>query len=191
MPLQPEELIAMSSIVHSSQPSREAVDLELAAEVLQSFGELRFVARGGSMLPSILPGDTLLVRRQPVANIRPGQVVLCRREGAFCAHRVMFKTQCDGRWSFRTAGDALSGEDDPIAEEEFLGQVFAVIRRGKHIELTESRGLVTRLVEWAVKRSDASATFILRCHAFRVRLAARVAARAGRPRTGSKLTECL
>jgi hypothetical protein len=187
MPLQSEELIAMPSFVHTSRASREEVGLALATEVLQSFGELRFVARGGSMLPSILPGDTLLVRRQPVASIRPGQVVLCRREGAFCAHRVMFKTQCDGRWSFRTAGDALSGEDGPIAEAEFLGRVFAVIRRGKHIELTESRGLVTRLTEWAVKRSDAFAIFLLRCHAFRLRLAARVA----RPERRHKLTECM
>ena len=36
---------------------------ELAAEVLRSFGTLRFAATGWSMLPSVWPGETLVVER--------------------------------------------------------------------------------------------------------------------------------
>jgi Peptidase S24-like len=189
MPLQPEELIAVNMAANSTQASREAIHLALASEVLQSFGELRFVARGGSMLPSILPGDTLLVRRQPVASIRPGQVALCRRAGAFCAHRVKFKTHCDGQWLLSTGGDALAGEDSPIFEEDVLGRVFAVVRWGKYIDLTESRGLGIRVIEWAVKRSDVFSSLLLRCHAFRLRVAGRTGN--ARSRAERRLTECL
>ena len=40
--------------------------LDLAAEVLHRFGEVRFIAHGSSMIPSIYPGDLLTVRSDAV-----------------------------------------------------------------------------------------------------------------------------
>ena len=70
-----------------------AVKCELAAEVLRSFGTLRFVATGWSMLPSLWPGETLVVEGvgegKDQDRVCVGDIVLVRREGGLCAHRVV------------------------------------------------------------------------------------------------------
>lgn len=58
-----------------------ALKCELAADVLCSFGKLRFAATGWSMLPSVWPGETLLVERVAPDQVRIGDLVLVGREG--------------------------------------------------------------------------------------------------------------
>ncbi len=152
---------------------RPAVELALATEVLHAFGELRFVAQGSSMLPSIFPGDTLLVSRQPAASVRPGHVVLFSREGRFCAHRVVRAIDVDARPFVVTCGDALTKEDSPVAEHELLGRVTAVLRFGKPIELERMKSVPSFWLRWAVRHSDSVGTWLLRWHSLRTRLAQR------------------
>jgi Peptidase S24-like len=159
--------------------SRAAVELALATEVLRAFGELRFIARGASMLPSIFPGDLLLVLRERAASLRPGQIVLFSRDRRFCAHRVVRAIEMGGQPFVVTCGDALTEEDSPVAEHELLGQVTAVIRRGKRIEFEEPLALGSlwlRWTRWAVRRSHAAAVWLLRWHSLRTQVARRSAA---------------
>ena len=118
---------------------------ELAAQVLRSFGTLRFVATGWSMLPSLWPGETLVVERigknkgkaTDQDRVRVGDIVLVGREGRFCAHRVVAVggTSEDPRWMIQ--GDALPAPDNrPVEQNELLGRITYVIRRGKLIELS-------------------------------------------------------
>lgn len=167
---------------------RGAVELDLATEVLHTFGELRFAAQGSSMLPSIFPGETLLVLRQPAASVRPGHVVLFSRDGRFCAHRVVRRTHIAARPFVVTRGDALTQEDPPVAEHELLGRVTAVLRRGKRIELEETRTVVSQCLRWAVRYSNSVGTWLLRWHSLRTRFARRSgAARSCLPKN---LAEC-
>lgn len=69
--------------------AHDTLGCELAAEVLRSFGELRFRANGSSMLPAVWPGDMLLVRSQDAAAVVPGDIVLFGRGGRLFAHRVV------------------------------------------------------------------------------------------------------
>ena len=66
-----------------------------------------------------------------------GDIVLVRREGGLCAHRVVavVGTSENPRWM--TQGDALPAPDNrPVEPNELLGRIAYVIRRGKLIELS-------------------------------------------------------
>src|SRR6266699_1943678 len=60
---------------------RAAAHRELLAEVARKFGEIRFKATGDSMLPSVLPGDLLTVRRESFSEFRNGEIVVYERDG--------------------------------------------------------------------------------------------------------------
>jgi signal peptidase I len=154
-----------------AKQSREGIILNLAVEVLRTFGELRFAALGASMLPAIFPGDTLIVRRETARSARRGDVVLFFREGRFCAHRLVDKMEEGGRLSLITRGDALCKNDPPLAENELLGRVTAVVRGWKRIELGEQPAASEVLLRWAVRRSGSAVKWLLRWHSFRTRLA--------------------
>jgi hypothetical protein len=57
---------------------------ELVAEVLRSFGTIRFAATGWSMLPSLWPGDTLMVER-PDASLPKRALTSLVRRSTFAA----------------------------------------------------------------------------------------------------------
>ena len=75
----------------SCPSNREQIGCELAAEVLRSSGKLRFRATGVSMLPTVWPGDVLLVHRPHALPVLPGDIVLFARAGRLVAHRVVEK----------------------------------------------------------------------------------------------------
>ncbi|HTS13761.1 MAG TPA: S24/S26 family peptidase [Candidatus Limnocylindrales bacterium] len=155
--------------LHSSQ--RDAIHLELAVEVLRSSGDLRFRANGASMLPSIFPGDILLVQSQPMAKARCGDVALWSRDGRFYAHRVTRLLQDGHSTAVVTRGDALTAEDPPVGRDEYLGAVLAVVRRGRLIELSAKPTFAKRLLSYFIRRSDGFVLWLLRGYAFRLRLA--------------------
>jgi hypothetical protein len=107
-----------------------AAKRDLVAEVVRQFGEVRLKVSGTSMLPSVWPGDILTVRRRSMAELRPGQVVLCYRKGEFVAHRVVGK-RGDG---LITRGDSLPYEDRPFRDDEVLGQVVSIERDGHAVD---------------------------------------------------------
>lgn len=135
-----------------------AVKCELAAEVLRSFGSLRFSATGWSMLPTIWPGDTLMVERAAPPEIRVGEVVLVGRDGRLCAHRVVAKPDRSGK-TWVTRGDAMSAPDRPALESEVLGRVAYLIRAGRLIampsELSMVRNLTAKIVQHSVPAARA------------------------------------
>ena len=170
MPFQPEKLLIPSLDNGCALPSAEQVRLDLAAEVLRRFGEIRFIARGSSMIPSIFPGDLLIVRSQRIADSCHGQIVLCLREGRFWAHRLMRKWREGSRFVLATRGDALSQEDPALDEGQMLGRVTSIVRYGQPMDLGEMETLSARVLRWSVRHSSTIAKTILRQHSLRLRL---------------------
>jgi signal peptidase I len=149
----------------------EEVVVTLATEMLRSFGEIPSVVRGASMIPTMFPGDVVVVRRETARTARPGDVMLFFREGFFCAHRLVDKTQEGKSLLLIARGDALGKNDPPFAEKELLGRVTAVIRRGKRIELDGAQVAASqRLFRWIVQRRGSSVKWLLRWHLLRARL---------------------
>jgi hypothetical protein len=170
MQVQQEDFLKRARMTSNTLPSRDSVRLDLAAEVLRRFGEIRFVARGGSMIPSIYPGDLLTVRSQGIAEVPHGHIVLALREGRFWAHRVIRKWRQGDRFVLATRGDALPYEDPSLDESQVLGRVTSIIRFGKPVDLARINGFSTKLLRCAVRNSSALTKALLRRHALRLRL---------------------
>jgi len=147
----------MSHAVCASRDAASAAKCGLAGDVLRSFGSLRFVATGWSMLPTIWPGDTLLVDRINPDQIREGDVVLAARDGRLCAHRVVSKPPRSGNAHWITQGDAMPAPDRPVAEGELLGRVNYLIRAGRLIKLRAELSATERLTAKVVRRSFVAA----------------------------------
>ncbi len=92
---------------------------------------MRFQARGQSMKPNVLNGDTVEVA--PISTGQPerGDIVLARGQAGFRLHRVIGRDRETGR--IVTRGDAGQQDDEPT--EMVLGKVIAIERNGKKISL--------------------------------------------------------
>ncbi|HXZ13369.1 MAG TPA: S24/S26 family peptidase [Candidatus Sulfotelmatobacter sp.] len=144
--------------------------MELAAEILRDFGELRFRACGGSMLPAIFPGDILLIRRDPIGRIRQGHTVLSLRAGLFCAHRVVRVENRGTAVRLITRGDALTTQDPAVSEDEYLGRVMGLHRGRKQREVGDRPSLESRVLGWVLRRSDFLTISLMRWHSLCMRL---------------------
>ena len=134
-----------------------AVKCELAVEVLRSFGTLRFAATGWSMLPSVWPGETLVVERVGQDEVRIGDIVLVGRESRLCAHRVIAKEEDSENPRWITQGDALPVPDRPVARNEVLGRVTYLIRAGKLTPVPSELSVIDTLIAKVVQRSGSAA----------------------------------
>jgi hypothetical protein len=141
----------------------DAVKCDLAGEGLRSFGTLRFAATGWSMLPTIFPGDILMVERIDEDQVNLGDVILASRDGWFCAHRVVAKSEdCGPSWL--TQGDAMAIPDRPVKPSEVLGRVAYVTRRGKRIALPAKLSVIESLIASLVRRSFFAARVLIYLH---------------------------
>jgi hypothetical protein len=138
---------------HQGLETSRKAKWDLGREVLCSFGELRFAATGWSMLPSIWPGETLVVECVSPEQICIGDVILTEREGGLRAHRVISMARGAQNRQWTTQGDALSVPDPPVNETELLGRVAYLIRDGKCMTVPAQLSTVESLLAKIVQRS--------------------------------------
>jgi len=164
MSLQSEKFLNQVASMKIAARPRNAFKRELAVEILQRFSTLRLVAYGTSMLPSIYPGDCLTVESFGSAVPSCGDIVLCRRNGEFCVHRIasISGERTDTRYILR--GDALLEDDPPIRVHELLGRVTSVLRRGKPLSLDREKGLGHRALRSMVRRLNVTSVVLLGWH---------------------------
>lgn len=134
-----------------------ALKCELAAEVLLSSGGLRLQVTGWSMLPSIWPGDTIVLQSTSLAEISEGDIVLFRRDSRLFAHRVVRR----GEDQMQTRGDAMTYADAPIGNNELLGRLGYVVRNGKRVEPRKKLGFSQRALAAWVRTSETAARVIV------------------------------
>ena len=138
-------------------PPADSVKCSLATKVLRDFGELRLRVTGSSMLPSLWPGDSLLIRRVRFTEITPGDLVLFARDERFFVHRVL--KVADGR--LLTRGDALPVPDPLVGPDELLGCVQLIARDGVERHSCPL-GALGRLLAFALRRSSRFPNLLLR-----------------------------
>jgi signal peptidase I len=110
---------------------REESKCILAAEVLQSEGQLQLRVTGASMLPSLWAGDLLTVQSNDLDQVEPGDVVLYLRGGRFFVHRAVSKLNPNAEDEERfliTRGDSMPKVDAPVPPVQLLGKVIRVER---------------------------------------------------------------
>jgi hypothetical protein len=124
--------------------------------VVRRFGEVRLKVSVASMLPSVWSGDVVAVQRRELAELQPGQIVLCRREGGLIAHRIL--SAVGDR--LITQGDSLPHPDPPMTTSEIVGQVVSILRDGHSVSPQQSRW--QRTLSAILRRSDFCTRMTLR-----------------------------
>ncbi len=107
-----------------------AASLGLALVVLIHMGVYFFVVATGSMVPSIRPGDLVVVVKAAPGDVKPGDIVAYLSEdGSIVVHRLV-KTEKRGNILLMvTRGDANRASDPPWDSDRLLGRVVAVVPR--------------------------------------------------------------
>jgi len=144
-----------------------ALKCELACEVLRSSGTLRLKVMGWSMLPSVWPGDTLVVESADSSAVSKGDIVLFGRDRRLFAHRVVAKHARPGDSHLVTRGDAMSAPDSPLAEDEVLGKVSLILRDGTCIAPRRRLRFSERAVAALVRGSETAARVLVGVHGMR------------------------
>jgi len=129
-----------------------ALKCQTAAEILRSFGALRLRVTGHSMLPSIWPGDTLVIERRSLADISPGDIVLYSRHDKLFAHRVLRAIAVENP-QLITQGDALPNQDAPVSSVELLGRVSEILHEGHCIQPPAKPAFAARCAARILRRS--------------------------------------
>jgi len=154
--------------MNSTAPCCEihAAKCELAAEVLRTSGKLHLQVTGWSMLPSVWPGDTLIINRVASDEVVAGDIILFGRDRRLFAHRIV---ESNGAEGFVTHGDSMRNVDTPVAKEELLGKVSFIVRDGRCIEPRTTPRFAERVVAALVRRSDTAARVVVGVHGLRRR----------------------
>ncbi|MGH9493624.1 MAG: S24/S26 family peptidase [Candidatus Sulfotelmatobacter sp.] len=143
-----------------------ALKCELAGEVLRSSGRLRLRVGGWSMLPSIFPGDTLVIERSECGDVEEGDIVLFSRDRRLFAHRVVKRAR-PSEPDIVTRGDAMSTADPVVGGKEMLGRVVLIQRNGKSIKPRKRMRIPERAVAALVRNSGVAARVVVGFHGLR------------------------
>ena len=113
-------------------------------DVLARDGAVWVHERSDSMAPLLRAGDRLCLTPIAPADVRPGQIVACRRGHELVVHRVL---ACAGD-RLVTKGDGLSYRDAPAPVSDVVGRVTVVeTAQERRIDVD---GVVWRVLERAL-----------------------------------------
>jgi signal peptidase I len=126
----------------TSEP--ESIKCDLAGQVLRAGGKLRLRALGLSMLPSLWPGDILIIHSKTYEQVSRGDIVLYARGREFFVHRIIGKSS-DSQYLI-TQGDGLPKPDPPVSRQDLLGRVSAIERCGLLREPNRANPIFHRLL---------------------------------------------
>src|SRR5208282_2195 len=160
-----DNLLALEDKMSAPCSSWNAPGSALVADVLGRNGglrqRLRLRVHGESMLPSLWPGDVVEIESCSLEDVRPGEIVLARRDGRLFLHRLVAPTP-DG---FLLCGDSVPGPDPLFPPQALLGRL--VRRRG----LGESRlgAKWSRALGILLDRCGVARRLALRLHSLRRR----------------------
>jgi signal peptidase I len=152
----------------ASRPSEtHALKCELASEVLRSSGQLCLQATGWSMLPTIWPGDVILIEPARASEICAGDIVVFNTSRQFVAHRVVATTRGRVGSTLHTQGDALPCQDAPLLCRDLMGKVSMILRNGRCIKPRKTLRTSERVVATALQHSEFAARVVIGLHGMR------------------------
>jgi signal peptidase I len=104
--------------------------LELGRSLADRDGTV-FRVKGRCMYPTVRAGDVLRIQSRSAVDVSVGDIAVCRRPGYMIGHRVISKGEKEGRTYIITRPDnTLDGNDGPTFDEDLLGVVVTIERRG-------------------------------------------------------------
>ena len=142
----------MKRIEGPSQNKPDAVKCELAGEVLRSFGRLRMGVTGWSMMPTVRPGDMLLVEKVGYGDVGRGDLVLFARHRRLFVHRAIGKTAAGPDGIVFTQGDSMPFADEAVNSSELVGRVSWILRGGRRRKPRTRLRLFGRILSALLRR---------------------------------------
>ena len=124
---------------------RRADDALRIADALKRHGRISLRVHGTSMQPWMRSKDIALIRKISIENVRCGDVVLFRRENHLFVHRIVEKRGSLNAAQLLSKGDAHPTSDGVVQEQELLGRVMRIYRKGRRIDLDAPRQLALGL----------------------------------------------
>jgi signal peptidase I len=139
----------ISKSLNSPKPANQAGADEVPEEVLElaleTWHELKTMQRvriaGHSMIPTIRPGDTVMVQHGAL-HLRRGDVVVLRLNDRLVAHRIIDLKWQTGHRVILTKGDNNPRFDAPCNADAIIGRVLAVQHSTLVQELTATRAVI-------------------------------------------------
>lgn len=118
------------------------------------------------MLPTVWPGDMLVVEHAASNRPHSGDIVLVLREGRLFAHRLIEDGSDDGGHEILTRGDAMHDADPPVHKNGMVGKVTRIVRNGRSIFPRRTLRVSERAIAAMVRRSDLAARVVVGIHAY-------------------------
>jgi Peptidase S24-like len=147
-----KNFLMLENTTSTARSTGNAERSALVAEALRLSGRLRLQVHGESMLPALWPGDVVEIASCSIEDLRPGEIVLARRDGRLFLHRLVSTCKPDG---FLLRGDSMPGSDPQFPAEALLGRLASKAdeRRGvSGFGVQWSRALGTVLCHWDLAR---------------------------------------
>jgi len=119
----------------SGQRSLVIASLDIG-RVLADRDGVTFRAQGTCMYPTVRAGDVLRIQSRAAADVAAGDIAVCRAPDYLFSHRVIGKGVRGGSAFIVTRPDRTrAGSDAPTFDENLLGVVIAITRKGKPVPL--------------------------------------------------------
>jgi hypothetical protein len=108
------------------------------------------------MLPTLKPGDALIVEGEPAVEAEPGALLVIRNENTWLVHRLIRRTAGGERLHLLTKGDNRLLADPGFAATRPVGVVKSIQRGERSIDLQTRRAKFGgRILAWLSGRQAA------------------------------------
>jgi signal peptidase I len=114
----------------------------LADELLTEGFFLQITVGGYSMFPYLQNGDEVLIKKEPINNLKVGDIIVFRSAKKLIAHRIITFRKTNSHTNIITKGDSLIFFDKPINEELYIGKITDYIRKNKSISIITPKRLL-------------------------------------------------
>lgn len=122
-------------------------DLLEVADLLLKFDRVRLRITSRSMVPALRPDDEIVVRPVPLEQLRVGDIILFEHNGQLICHRLVEKRD---EVTWLTRGDDAGGPGEQVGQDQVLGKVVAVRKRGVWLAAKDAlqRACLPFLLRW-------------------------------------------
>ncbi|MFC1804881.1 S24/S26 family peptidase [Candidatus Omnitrophota bacterium] len=105
-----------------------------------------FKISGLSMWPSCRPGDKLLIAKVSPQELKIGDIIAYKSQGALICHRLVMKTGRNGNIRMRARGDCSFSLGEIVDAKQFFGKATAILRGDRIISLVGLRSQMINLL---------------------------------------------
>ena len=146
---------SMKNTPHAPTPAE-------AAKTLNSAGVFYLRVFGASMLPTVWPGDVLVVHPVKLEAVETGEILLYSRDHQLIAHRAVARNEQNGEPVLITRGDSLRVSDPPVRSPQVVGRIAFILRGNSTLRPARTLGPAARIIAWLAQRSTLFLRILLR-----------------------------